>query len=164
MASDASMDIMCDFDIHELTNAVDQTRRELVIRYDLKDLAIEIKQNDEDITVTAPSDLALNSTWDILLQKVINRQLSPKIMSKGDVEKLGGSDVRYTIKLTKALDSETAKVVTKLIRDNFPKAKSSIQGQVVRVTSKSRDELQAVIAFLQKDSSLELPLKFGNYR
>ncbi|PIX79250.1 YajQ family cyclic di-GMP-binding protein, partial [Candidatus Peregrinibacteria bacterium CG_4_10_14_3_um_filter_44_21] len=75
MASDASMDIMCDFDIHELTNAVDQAKRELVIRYDLKDLAIEIKQNDENITITAPSDLALNSTWDILLQKVINRQL-----------------------------------------------------------------------------------------
>ena len=99
-----------------------------------------------------------------MLQKVINRQLPPKIMSRGDAEKLGGSDVRYTIKLTKALDSETAKVVSKLIRDNFPKAKSSIQGQVVRVTSKSRDELQSVIAFLQKDSSLELPLKFGNYR
>jgi len=164
MASSSSMGIMCDFDVHELTNAIDQTRREITVRYDLKSLGIEIKQNDEDIAITAPSELALNASWDVLLQKIINRNLSPQILTQGEMEKLGGTDVRYTIKLTKALDSETAKQVSKLIRDNFKKAKASIQGSDVRVTSNSRDELQAVIAFLKADSSIELPLKFGNYR
>ena len=162
--ADASMDIMCDFDVHELTNAVDQARREITTRYDLKSLGIEIKQSDDELTITAPSELALNSTWDILLQKFINRNLSPKILDKGEMEKLGGADVRYTIGLKKVLDSDTAKKVAQMIRDNFKKAKSSIQGQTVRVSSKSRDELQAVQVFLKKDQSLELPLKFGNYR
>ncbi len=160
----SSMDVMCDFDVHELTNAVDQARREISVRYDLKSLGIEIKQGEDELTITAPSELALNATWEVLLQKIINRGLSPKILAKDEMEKLGGVDVRYTIKLTKALDSETAKQVSKLIRDNFKKAKASIQGTDVRVTSKSRDELQAVITFLKKNSTLELPLKFGNYR
>ena len=162
--ADSSMDIMCDFDIHELTNAIDQARREISTRYDLKSLAIEIKQTDEEITITAPSELALNSTWDVLLQKVINRKLSPKILTKGEMEKLGGMNVKYTIKLVQALDSETAKTVAKIIRDSFPKAKPNIQGPTVRVTSKSRDELQAIIALLNKQTTLSLPLKFGNYR
>ncbi|MBU1018488.1 YajQ family cyclic di-GMP-binding protein [Patescibacteria group bacterium] len=162
--ADASMDIMCDFNFHELTNAVDQTRREIIVRYDLKSLGIEINQNDDEITITAPSELALNSSWDVLLQKFINRNLSPKILEKCEMEKLGGSDVRYTIKLTKVLDSDTAKKVAQMIRDNFKKAKSSIQGQTVRVSSKSRDELQAIQVMLKGDKSIELPLKFGNYR
>ncbi|MFH1298438.1 MAG: DUF520 family protein, partial [Patescibacteria group bacterium] len=147
--ADASMDIMCDFNFHELTNAVDQTRREIIVRYDLKSLGIEINQNDDEITITAPSELALNSSWDVLLQKFINRNLSPKILEKCEMEKLGGSDVRYTIKLTKVLDSDTAKKVAQMIRDNFKKAKSSIQGQTVRVSSKSRDELQAIQVMLK---------------
>ncbi len=162
--ADASMDITCDFDAHELTNAIDQAKREIFIRYDLKSLGIEIKQGEEEITITAPSEIGLNATWDVLLQKIINRKLSPKILQKGEMEKLGGTDVRYTIKLAKVLDSETAKKVSQLIRDNFKKVKSSIQGQTVRVSSKSRDELQAVIAKLKAEKSLELPLKFGNYK
>ncbi len=162
--ADSSMDITCDFNVHELTNSVDQARREITTRYDLKSLGIEIKQNEDDISITAPSELALNSAWDVLLQKVINRNISPKILERGEMEKLGGSNVRFTIKLTKALDTESAKKVSQLIRDNFKKAKASIQGQTVRVSSKSRDELQAIITFLKKDSSIELPLTFGNYR
>lgn len=164
MASDASMDIVCDFDTHELTNAIDQARKEIVVRYDLKDLGIVIEVSDEKITITAPSEMALETAWGIVLQKVINRKLSPQILKKGELMKMGGSNVRYEIKLVKVLDQEIAKVVSTLIREKCPKTKPSIQGETVRVTSKSRDELQGVIAMLKTEKSVPLPLKFTNYR
>jgi len=164
MASDSSMDIVCDFNIHELINAVDQARREILTRYDLKSLGITVDQSDTAITITAPSEYALNACYEILLQKVINRRLSPKILKKKDMEKMGGTNVRYTVELVKALDQETAKKISAIIRERFPKTKPSIQGQTVRVSSKSRDELQAVIAMFKTEKLVELPLQFTNYR
>lgn len=164
MASDSSMDIVSQFDLQELRNAVDQAKREISVRYDLKDLRIEIELTDELIKITAPSEMSLDTAWDIVLQKLINRKLSPKILKKGEVEKIGGSQVKLEIKLIKTLDQENAKAISKLIRDKCPKTKPSIQGDAVRVTSKSRDELQAVITMLRSEKSLELPLDFTNYR
>ena len=164
MASDASMDIVCDFDTHELTNAVDQARKEILVRYDLKDLKVEIDVSDEKITITAQSEMALETVWGIVLQKIINRKLSPQILKKGELMKMGGSNVRIEIKLVKVLDQEIAKIVSNLIREKCPKTKPSIQGETVRVTSKSRDELQGVIAILKTEKSVPLPLKFTNYR
>jgi len=158
------MDIVCDFNVHELTNAVDQARREILTRYDLKTLGITMDQSDTAITITAPSEYALNATFETLLQKIINRKLSPKILKKKDMEKMGGTNVRYTVELIKALDQETAKKVSAIIRERFPKTKPSIQGQTVRVSSKSRDELQAVIAMFKTEKVVELPLQFTNYR
>lgn len=164
MAQDPSMDIVSQFDVHELQNAFDQAKKEIVIRYDLKDLGIQIEKTDEDFKITAPSEMSLNAAWDILLQKMINRKLSSKILKKQEVEKMGGNQLRLQIKLVKALDPETAKQISKLIRDHFPKAKPSIQGDSVRVTSKSRDELQAVMAYLRADTSLPLPVDFNNFK
>jgi len=164
MASDSSMDIICDFNVHELTNAVDQARREISTRYDLKSLGITIDQTEEAITITTPSEYSLNAAFETLLQKVINRKLSPKILNKKDMEKMGGTTVRYKVELVKALDQESAKKVSAVIREKFPKVKPSIQGQAVRVTSKSRDELQGVIAMLRTDKVIDLPLQFTNYR
>lgn len=158
------MDIVCDFNIHELTNAVDQAKKEVAIRYDLKDLHIQIELADDKITITASSEMALETAWGILLQKIINRKLSPQILKKGELLKIGGSNVRYEIKLVKALNQEIAKKISALIREKLPKAKPSIQGETVRVTSKSRDELQAVIAMLRSDGSIGPPLNFINYR
>lgn len=158
------MDIVCDFNVHELTNAVDQARREILTRYDLKSLGITVDQSDTAITITAPSEYALNATFETLLQKVINRKLSPKILKKKEMEKMGGTNVRYTVELIKVLDQETAKLVSKIIRERFPKTKPSIQGQTIRVSSKSRDELQAIIAMFRTERLVELPLQFTNYR
>jgi cyclic-di-GMP-binding protein len=160
MASDSSMDIVSQFDLQEVRNAVDQARREINTRFDLKDLGVEIDLTDEDITLTTPSEMSLNTAWDVLLQKLINRKLSPKILKKGEMEKLGGNKVRFTIKLVKVLDQETSKIISKLIREKFPKAKASIQGETVRVSSKSRDELQAIITALRTEKDLPLPLDF----
>lgn len=164
MASDSSMDIVSQFDLQEVRNAFDQTKKEIVVRYDLKDLHIELELTDEKITITTPSEMSLETAWGILLQKMINRKLSPKVLKKEEMEKVGGNQVRYVVKLIKTLDQETAKQISKLIRDNFPKAKPSIQGEAVRVSSKSRDELQAIIAYLRASKDLPLPLDFTNYR
>ena len=158
------MDIVSQFDMQEVRNAFDQSKREISTRFDLKDLHLELELSDEAIKITAPSEMALNTAWDIVLQKIINRKLSPKILKKGEMEKIGGNLVRYEIKLIKTLDQEAAKLITKLIRDQFPKVKPSIQGDTVRVSSKSRDELQGVIAMLRAEKSLPLPVDFTNYR
>lgn len=164
MASDASMDIVSQFDLQEVRNAFEQAKKEIVVRFDLKDLGIELELFDDKIKITAPSEMSLNTAWDILLQKIINRKLSPKILEKKEMEKIGGNQVRFEIKLIKTLDQEMAKQISKLIRDNCPKAKPSIQGDTVRVSSKSRDELQAVIAMLRVQKDIALPLEFTNYR
>lgn len=162
--ADSSMDIVSQFDVHELQNAFEQAKKEIVIRYDLKDLGIQLERTDDDFKITAPSEMSLNAAWDILLQKMINRKLSAKILKKQEVEKMGGNLLRLQIKLVKTLDQESAKQISKLIRDQFPKVKPSIQGEAVRVSSKSRDELQAVIVFLRADKNISLPLDFTNYR
>lgn len=164
MASDSSMDIVSQFDLQEVRNAFEQTRKEISVRFDLKDLHIELELTDEKITLTAPSDMSLETAWGILLQKMINRKLSPKVLKKGELEKIGGNLLRYKIDLIKTLDQEMAKQISKLIRDNFPKAKPSIQGDTVRVSSKSRDELQGIITLLRADKTLPLPVDFTNYR
>lgn len=164
MASDASMDIVSQFDLQEVRNAFDQAKKAIIVRYDLKDLGIELELADDNIKITAPSEMSLNAAWDILLQKLINRKLSAQILDKQEMEKIGGNLVRYEIKLIKTLDQETAKTISKLIRDKFPKAKPSIQGETVRVSSKSRDELQGIITMLRTEKNLPLPLEFTNYR
>lgn len=164
MASDSSMDIVSQFDLQEVRNAFEQTKKEIAVRYDLKDLHIELELTDEKVTITAPSEMSLETAWGILLQKMINRKLSPKVLKKGDLEKIGGNLVRYKIDLIKTLDQDMAKQISKLIRDQFPKAKPSIQGDSVRVSSKSRDELQGIIAMLRAEKTLPLPVDFTNYR
>lgn len=164
MASDSSMDIVSQFDLQEVRNAFEQTKKEIVVRYDLKDLHIELELTDEKVTITAPSEMSLETAWGILLQKMINRKLSPKVLKKGELEKIGGNLVRYKIDLIKTLDQDMAKQISKLIRDQFPKAKPSIQGDSVRVSSKSRDELQGIIAMLRAEKTLPLPVDFTNYR
>lgn len=164
MAQDSSMDIVSHFDFQEVRNAFDQTKREVAVRFDLKDLGIGLELSEEGIKITAPSEMSLNTAWDVLLQKMINRKLSPKILKRKDLEKIGGNQVRYEIQLIKTLDQVNAKKISQLIRDQFSKAKPSIQGDSVRVSSKSRDELQAVIAMLRQNEELSIPLDFNNFR
>ena len=158
------MDIVSQFDLQEVRNAVEQSKKEVANRFDLKDAGVEIELSDDNVKITTSSEMTLNTVWDILLQKMINRKLSPKVLKKGELEKMGGARVRYEIKLVKTLDQDMAKQISKMIRDNFAKAKPSIQGDTVRVSSKSRDELQAIIQFLRSHKDIPLPLDFTNYR
>lgn len=164
MASENSFDIVSQFDAQEVRNAIDQVQRELSTRYDFKGVYAEVQLHEDDITVIAPDSMKLEAIKSLILQKFINRKLSPQILDIQTSEPAAQGNLRQVMKLMKMLDQEQCKVISRLIRENFPKVKSSIQGNAVRTTSKSRDELQQVIAFLRQNTDIKLPLEFINYR
>ena len=150
--------------MQELRNAVDQVQREIITRYDFKGIKAEVTLTDDDITVIVPDTMKLKAVQDILMQKVVNRKLSPRILEFKDAEPAAGAMLKQVIKLLKVLDQEHCKQITRVLKEKFPKVKTSIQGTTVRVTSKSRDELQEVIAALRADATIKVPLRFTNYR
>lgn len=163
MANDCSFDVVSQFDEQELVNTLDQTRREVSTRFDLKDTKTEIAHAKESITIVTDSMMTLKSVRDILETKGIRRGLSIKIFKPGKEETASGGKVRQVIELQQGLSQELAKEISKYIRDNYPKVRPQIQGDAVRVTAKSRDELQAVIALL-KQKDYPVALQFINYR
>ena len=163
MAGDCSFDVVSQFDEQELVNTVDQTRREVQTRFDLKDTKTEIVQNQDNITIVTESSLALKSVRDILESKAVRRKLSLKIFKPGKEENAAGGRVRQVIQLQQGISQELAKEIGKTIRDKYPKVRTQIQGDTIRVTAKSRDELQTVIALL-KQKDYPVPLQFINYR
>jgi uncharacterized protein YajQ (UPF0234 family) len=163
MAGDCSFDIVSQFDEQELVNAIDQTRREVSTRFDLKDTKTEIVHAKDTITIVTDSSLTLKSVRDILETKAIRRGLSLKIFDIGKEENAAGSKVRQVIQLRQGLSQELAKQISKQIRDQYPKVRPQIQGDAVRVVARSRDELQAVIALL-KQKDYPVALQYINYR
>lgn len=163
MASDCSFDIVSQFDEQELVNALDQTRRDVHTRFDLKDTKTEIVQAKDSVTIVTDSSMTLRSVRDILETKAVRRGLSLKIFKAGNEENAAGGKVRQVIALQQGISQELAKSISKQIRDAFPKVRPQIQGDAVRVVAKSRDELQAVIAFL-KAKDYPVALQFINYR
>ena len=163
MAGDCSFDIVSQFDEQELVNAIDQTRREVLTRYDLKDTKTEIVHNKDNITIVTDSSLTLKNVRDILETRAIRRGLSLKIFKPGNEEIAAGGKVRQVIQLQQGLSQELAKQISKQIRDAYPKVRPQIQGDAVRVVAKSRDELQAVIALL-KQKDYPVALQYINYR
>jgi cyclic-di-GMP-binding protein len=167
MASSYSFDIVSDFDRQELVNTIDQVHRELKGRYDLKDTQTTVELSEESIVVNTDSEFTLNSVQDIIREKAAKRNLSQKIFDFGTIESASGNRVRQEIKLQKGISQEIGKKISKLIRDEFKKVQASIQGDAVRVSAKSKDELQTVIQRLkQKDIQEDIPvaLQFNNYR
>jgi uncharacterized protein YajQ (UPF0234 family) len=163
MAGDCSFDIVSQFDAQELVNALDQTRREVQTRFDLKDTKTEIAHGKDSITILTDSSLTLRSVRDILESKAVRRGLSLKIFKVGKEENAAGGKVRQVIQLQQGISQELAKDIGKYIRDKYPKVRPQIQGDAVRVTAKSRDELQAVIALL-KQKDYPVALQYINYR
>ena len=163
MAGDCSFDIVSQFDEQELVNAIDQTRREVSTRFDLKDTKTEILHTKDTITIVTDSSLTLKSVRDILETKAVRRGLSLKIFNAGKEENAAGSKVRQVIQLQQGLSQDLAKQISKHIRDTYPKVRPQIQGDAVRVVAKSRDDLQAVIALL-KQKDYPVALQYINYR
>ena len=163
MANDCSFDVVSQFDEQELVNALDQTRREVSTRFDLKDTKTEIAHAKESITIVTDSTMTLKSVRDILETKAVRRGLSLKVFKQGKEETASGGKVRQEIELQQGLTQELAKEISKHIRDAYPKVRPQIQGEAVRVMAKSRDELQAVIALL-KQKDYPVALQFINYR
>lgn len=165
MAGEVSFDVVSDFDRQELVNALDQARREIQTRYDFKGALAELELGKDEIVLRTDSESRARAIRDLLESKAIRRGLSLKIFDWGTIEPAGGSTVRQHIGLRRGLPEDLAKKIGKLVRDEFPKAKSQIQGDAVRVSSKSKDDLQRVIARLREESeSYPVALQFQNYR
>jgi hypothetical protein len=163
MAGEVSFDVVSEFDEQELRNALDQVRREVQQRYDFKGVTVDLTQGKDDVTLLTDDEFRAAAVKDLVESKAVRRGLSLKIFEWGKVEPAGGNKVRQVIGLRQGLDDSLAKKLTKLIRDEFPKVKSSIQGDAVRVSGKSKDELQRVIGRL-RELDETVPLQFQNYR
>ncbi len=163
MAGESSFDVVSDFDQQELLNALDQARREIATRYDLKGSKVAFELGKEGITLTADDEYRAGSAKDLLETKAVRRGLSLKIFEWGRMEPAAGGTIRQQVTLKRGLSSEQAKELSKRIRDSFPRVKPVIQGDTLRVSAKSKDDLQAVITDLR---TLDYPvaLQFDNYR
>ena len=166
MAQQASFDVTTGVDLQEVDNAVNQAQKEIAQRYDFKGspATIELSRAEGKIMLTAENDYKMNALWDVLQSKLIRRSVPVKNMEPGEIKPAGGDTVRREILLKMSLDGDTAKKVAAAIKEaKLKKVQAAIQGDQVRVTSPSRDDLQQAIALLRsKDFGVEL--KFGNYR
>jgi cyclic-di-GMP-binding protein len=163
MAGEISFDVVSDFDEQELRNALDQVRREVQQRYDFKGATVQLTQEKAQIVLLTDDDFRAKSVRDLIESKAIRRGLSLKIFDWGAVEPAGGNKVRETIGLRRGLTDDLARKLVKLIRDEFPKVQPRVQGDAIRVSSKSKDELQKVIVRL-RGLDEDVPLQFENYR
>jgi cyclic-di-GMP-binding protein len=163
MASDVSFDVVSDFDEQELRNALDQVRREVQQRYDFKGVTVDLTHGKDELTLLTDDEYRAAAVKDLIESKAIRRGLSLKIFDWGRIEPAGGNKVRQQIKLRRGLPEDLAKRLTKLVRDEFPKVKSQVQGDAIRVSGKSKDELQRVIIRL-RELDEPVPLQFENYR
>jgi uncharacterized protein YajQ (UPF0234 family) len=166
MPPNASFDITTGVDLQEVDNAVNQAQKEIAQRYDFKGskAAIEFQRAESSLLLVADDDFRMKALYEVLHGKLVKRGVPVKNLDVGEITPAGGDTVRRTIALKMSLDGDTAKRVVAAIKEaKLKKVQAAIQGDQVRVTSPSRDELQGVIALLRgRDFGVEL--KFGNYR
>lgn len=163
MAAENSFDIVCKVDMQEVTNALDQARREIDTRYDLKGTKNEVKLEESDITLTVPDEMKLKAVVDILQSKLHKRGIPLKALDYGKVEQAAGGTLRQKIAIQQGIPIEKAREIVRLVKDSKVKVQASIQEDQVRVTGKNRDDLQKIIA-LVKDKDFGIALQFTNYR
>ncbi len=161
--SEHSFDVVSDFDRQELVNAVEQARREIATRYDFKGVVAELDLQEKEIVVLAASDGRADAVVDVLKGKLVRRNLSLKILLPGKPEPAAKGNVRLTLAIQKGIDEDTARDLSKRIKGGHPKVQVRIQGDELRVVSKDKDALQAVIRDL-RELDLPVPLQFTNYR
>lgn len=166
MAKDCSFDIVSEFDKQELVNAIDQVKREIGSRFDLKGSNSDvILDADKTITITTNDEMKLKNILDILQSKMIKRSLSIKILDPQPIENALGGNVRQIFNLKKGLTQEITKKIVADIKNTKLKVQASIQGEQVRVSGKDKDDLQAVIKTLRaNEENYNVPLQFQNYR
>ena len=165
MAENFSFDVVSDFDRQELVNTLDQVKREIAQRYDLKGTDTTVELEKESIIINTNSELTLNSVIDIIRQKATKRKLSLKIFDFESIEVISGNRVKQNIKLIKGLDQEIAKKISKELRNNIKKINVSIQGDSLRVASKSKNDLQLAIGMMNGfEEKFKIPLQTNNYR
>jgi hypothetical protein len=163
MAAENSFDIVCKVDMQEVANALDQTRREVETRYDLKGSKNEVALEKTDIVVTCADDMKLKAVVDVLQSKLHKRGVPLKALTYGDVQDAAGGAKRQKIALQQGIPIEKAREIVRLIKDSKVKVQASIQEDKVRVAGKNRDDLQKVIAMV-REKDLGIAVAFDNYR
>ena len=158
-----SFDTVCDPDMVEVKNAVENAAKEIGTRFDFKNTSAGVELKDKEITLFGDAEFQLQQVEDILRNKLTKRNVDVRFLDKGAVQKIGGDKVKQVIKVKSGIAGEDAKKIQRLIKDSKLKVQAAIQGDSVRVTGAKRDDLQAVMALLRKDMA-ELPLSFDNFR
>ena len=158
-----SFDTVCDPDMVEVKNAVENAAKEIGTRFDFKGTSAGIELKDKEITLLGDADFQLQQVEDILRNKLTKRNVDVRFLDKGAVQKIGGDKVKQVVKVKSGIASEDAKKIQKIIKESKLKVQAAIQGDSVRVTGAKRDDLQAVMALLRKDMA-DLPLSFDNFR
>ena len=165
MADTSSFDIVSKVDMQEVDNALNQTRKEIIQRYDFKGTktSIEMKEKENEIVVISDDDFKLKSVIDIMQNKFVKRAVPLKALTYGAIESAAGGTVRQTITLMNGIDKENAKILTKMIKDSRLKVQAQIMEDQIRVSGKSKDDLQSVMALLRA-ADLKFAIQFTNYR
>jgi uncharacterized protein YajQ (UPF0234 family) len=159
-----SFDVVSEFDSAELTNALDQARREVGTRYDFKDTQTSYDHRDEVIVVESASEERAKAALQVLREKAARRQLSPKLFKAGDPKTIGKGRGQIEVQLNAGITDEIAKDLRKRIQNVTPKVQVRIQGDQLRVVGKDKDSLQLVIKALREAEDITVPLQFTNYR
>ena len=158
-----SFDTVCDPDMVEVRNAVDNAAKEIGTRFDFKGTSAAIELKDKEITLLGDAEFQLQQVEDILRGKLTKRGVDVRFLDKGSVQKIGGDKVKQVVKVKSGIASEDSKKIQKLVKESKLKVQAAIQGEAVRVTGAKRDDLQAAMALIKKDVA-DLPLSFNNFR
>lgn len=157
-----TFDVVSEVNLHEVTNAVDQAAREVSTRFDFKGVDARFDQNDNVITIIGEADFHVKQMAEMLVLKFTKRSIDIKCLEYGEIN-ISGRQAKQDLTLRQGISAELAKKITKLIKDSKVKVQATIQGDKVRVSGKSRDDLQETMALL-RESKFELPLQFNNFR
>jgi uncharacterized protein YajQ (UPF0234 family) len=158
-----SFDTVCEPDLTEVKNAVENTSKEIGTRFDFKGTSAAVELKDKEITLIGDADFQLQQIDDVLRNKLTKRSVDVRYLDVGDVQKIGGDKVKQVIKIKTGIETKDAKKITQLIKDSKMKVQASIQGESVRITGAKRDDLQAAMALIKKDL-VDVPLSFNNFR
>ena len=158
-----SFDIVCEANMVEVKNALEQANKEISTRFDFKGSDARVEQKERELTAYADDDFKLSQVRDVLIGKMSKRNVDVRFLDIGKVEKIGGDKVKQLIKVRNGIESDMAKKIVKMLKDSKLKVQASIQGEEVRVSGAKRDDLQAAIALVRKDAT-EVPLNFQNFR
>jgi uncharacterized protein YajQ (UPF0234 family) len=158
-----SFDTVCDPDLTEVKNGVDNTSKEIVTRFDFKGTSAAIEIKDKEITLIGDADFQLQQIQEVLRNKLTKRSVDIRFLDIGDVQKIGGDKVKQIIKVRSGIESDVAKKIQRMVKDSKLKVQAAIQGDAVRITGAKRDDLQAAMALIRKDVP-DVPLSFNNFR
>jgi len=158
-----SFDTVCEANLVEVKNGVENTAKEIATRFDFKGTSASIELKDKEITLIGDAEFQLTQIDDVLRNKLTKRSVDVRFLDMGDVQKIGGDKVKQVIKVRNGIESELAKKIQRMIKDSKLKVQAAIQGDAIRVTGAKRDDLQAAMALIRKDVT-DVPVSFNNFR